>query len=351
MEVSEKFFGYNSLISAQDRVVGTTLPKIANIVGQIRAESSKSEQWRIVADHLQEFARKLSSPQSSINSYKLEVVTEVVVPYLSKLNGRYHVDQTRTRQLVEILGTLLHDDIQHPAIALNIIERVREEVRVSSSNYIFQSELLTLLNNTLAKQWRPILLDLRGFLQNIGGKLITVAVVTIVGWPIVLIAPLLMNTNKLLQIIQELEKHHQLSPTSTFHLIKIVAVMIVSAKLMAILQMYQSVGFMCGFISAICFIISSSDSLLKTTAPMLAPNAKGIDEVLGKLMNLDIQSVMKMVPGSTERTDHRVEDLNSTDRSSSTANSDGNEDYSTQPFSTLDPTGIRRRSFMHSHSE
>jgi hypothetical protein len=59
----------------------------------------------------------------------------------------------------------------HPCYTLTAIEDVIAEIR-SNQSYIWKSELQTLLENAVDKQWKPIILDHQIFLQSIGGKLV-----------------------------------------------------------------------------------------------------------------------------------------------------------------------------------
>jgi hypothetical protein len=299
---TEKFFGRNQMIPIRN-------PRAQQLIGNVtltirEIHSSQKSSWHHVADQLSEFRLNVEhSADQSIALYKMELLSETVLPYLNKLKGRFHTDDARSRQIQEIVGALNQINIPHPAVSLLAIEKVRDEIK-ANSGYFFSSELLTLLNNSLDKQWRPILQDYRCFLQDICGKMIAVTVITLIGWPMVLLAPLLLNAQKLLLMVNELEKHKRLSPTSIMLIIQIAAVIFILSKLMFILQAYQSIGYLCGFGSVVGYAISINESLMKSTAPMIIPNAALIDQLMSKVTTLDLRAVANALTSPSNHNDN-----------------------------------------------
>jgi hypothetical protein len=283
---SSKFYGHVDVVSVEDTRIRQISPKITDVVGHILLNAPENSPWRNVADRLIDWMQVINDQQIPVFEYQLEITNDVLVPYMSKLKGRFSSDPARCRQIIEILETLMHRDVPHPAVCLNHLDKIVDELRTANQNYVFNSELLNLLQQSQIKQWRPIVMDLRAFLQDIAGKLAGIAVITMIGWPMVILSPILLNTKKLMLMAEEFERHHRLSQESTMVLIKVGVLMVVLMKLLSVLEAYQSVGYCCGIFAALCMFVGSSENLIKTTAPLVAPNARLLDGLVQRLMVL-----------------------------------------------------------------
>lgn len=287
VDASPRFFGRNSIV-VDDARIRSLSTNLTDIMGHIMLSEPEQSPWRKVVERLVDWMQIVNDPTRNVYEYQIEITSEVIIPYLRKLQDRYSTDSSRSKQIMEVLETIMHDDIPHPAVCFQQLDKIVEEVKLANQSYFFSSELLTLLQQSQAKQWRPILMDLRGFLQDISGKLVAVAVLTIIGWPMIMLSPLLFNMKKIMNMIHEFERHQRISSESIMLLLQIVVVMLALMKILSILQVYQSIGYACGGLAAICILIASSDSLMKVTAPIVAPNARLLDQMVQRLMHLNI---------------------------------------------------------------
>lgn len=283
-----KFYGRFDIVQATDPLTAELIPQLLTAVDEVE---SGGEVWRSASKEIQEFTNRLLSQQAPFHRYQLEIMRNVVLPYVSKLRGRYHTDHTRASQVHAILSALSLPEDVHPAISLNLIEHVRYELSHSRSTFFFKSELLTLLTNELNVQWAPILNDMRVFLYDLGGKLTAIAVITIIGWPMVFLAPLLLYTRKILLMVKEFEQQHYLSRQSVFEVVKIVLIMLALSQLMSIITMYSSIGYLCGTGAVLSIAIASNKELMKAAVPFVAPNARLLDEIMTGVSRMDISAV------------------------------------------------------------
>jgi len=313
-----KFYGRFDLVKTTDPLAAELIPQLLTAVDEVE---NGGDVWRSTSKELQEFTNRLLSQHVPFHRYQLEMMRNVVLPYVSKLKGRYHTDHSRANQVHAILTALSLPEDVHPAISLNLIEQVRSELSLTQSSFFFKSELLILLSNELDVQWAPILNDMRVFLYDLGGKLTAIAVITVVGWPMVFLAPLLLYTRKILLMMKEFEQQHYLSRQSLFDLAKIVTVMFALSQLMSLITMYSSIGYLCGIGAMLSIFVASNKELMKMAVPFVAPNARLLDEIMTGVSRMDPTAVgnairhdhhhnAEYVPTAEEvRTDPRVEVL------------------------------------------
>jgi hypothetical protein len=215
-----------------------------------------------------------------------------------------------------------------------VVEAIKKEPT------LFKSELMTTLDNQLARQWQPIIADNRQLLQSLGVKLLGVGFMGVVGWPLVVMYPLFSHATKLLDVLKEWERMHKLSPQSIFEIVKVVVMMLVCFQLMSILQLYMSLGYMAVLVGGASVVMSQNDAMIKQYSPVISPHASAIDKFLLLLDSGDLTKVGTLIQGAATNltnehqnpltafpTSHRVEEIPDTDY-----NQNGDEDE-----------GVRRR--------
>lgn len=290
-----KYYGRSVIVPGNDPVFKQLIPTLIQTLQEIQQSKPMTipaAQWNAFTDEFKAFANLVANPHHPWRRYQLDIIADVLIPYLTKLKGRIHTDQSRTRQLLTILHALSLPDNPHPAVALNMLEAVKNSIKEQQS-YFFTSELMTSLDISLAKQWRPILSDLCIFLRNISGKLLFIGAMFAIGWPMIFLSPLLFYAKSLIGMIKELEQHRRLSAESLYVLFKVGIISFALTRLMVLFEMMSSLGYICLGSAVLCYGLTLENSLLKAAAPMIAPNIGTIDDIMQSLGRLDGDSILK----------------------------------------------------------
>eukprot|EP01039_Chlorochromonas_danica_P009382 gene9382-10362_t len=290
---ASKYYGSQELVqseSADSRLVVTNL---LYLKGELQAQKG----WERVNAELDKLITQLeatppASPSSALlYKYQMELLRQVVVPYLQKLKGRFHTDEKRQSQLLDVLYFVTNPPIHHPAEALLRLETVAEDIR--RQGFYFKSELLLALEGYLQTQWRPLIMVTQSLLRNMGSKLIGVGLIGVIGWPLAVLYPMLLTSQQLAQVVKELETKKTLSPSSLFCLGKLVVFVLVSLQLVRVLEAYLSVAYLAVIAAVICFTVSGSNDLIKVAVVPLAPYG----EILEASLTLSIDQLVAVMQG------------------------------------------------------
>lgn len=293
-----KFHGNALCVSHDDSSYKVAIQELIKIATELKKTNS-SNNWESTQNGLRDLVQRVADPNSQIQRYQVDLLNEVLIPYLKKQKGRYYTDAARVRQMNEIVYALSLSQQQHPAICLNILERVKTEISQNQS-YLWKSELLTVLETAVAKQWLPIVNDTRQFLIGVSGKLFVIGMVGVVGWPMALLSPMVYSAQKLLKAMEEWERRKQLSNETILECVKILVMVIVLMQLLSVLQVYAGMGRLCVALSVAGYLVAQSDDLVKSVAPVLAPHALVIDQVFTSLSQGDLATVMKTLAKTTQ---------------------------------------------------
>jgi len=118
-----------------------------------------------------------SSNQRLLRRFQLDLIREAVIPYIEKImEPRLSLDVKRFQQIHAVRYAIC--DIpylpgnDHPSHSLLAVDEIIEDVRRSSSSYLWPSNFLTTLEAAAKKQWDPILLSHSRLLQSVASYLL-----------------------------------------------------------------------------------------------------------------------------------------------------------------------------------
>ncbi|RYH05745.1 hypothetical protein EON65_43870, partial [archaeon] len=266
----------SKVLSSSQKLVKKNDPSIVTLKADLStciSQLKPSTDWNSVANEMERVLYKLETYQDPWQRYEVDLLREVVVPYIQKLKGRYFTDASRKKQISEMLYILSLTDLRHPAEALIMLDEVAYVIHHESrlKGHFFESELLIQLNSYLRKTWRPILIPTKDFLTSIGSMMLGLGLVGLIGWPLAVLYPLLSSTKQLSGIMRELEHKKSLSYSSLFQLAKLLAVSFAALQMVAVLQAYTSVSYTALIGAAACFVCAQSDELVKKLCVPLSP--------------------------------------------------------------------------------
>lgn len=340
-----KYYGSEVVVQKDSEVVQVVIRDLLYASADLKTNNAE---WTALMKELDEVVKRLETFPSPLFQYQLDLLRDVVVPYLQKLQGRFHTDQARQRQVLDVLYVSTLTSIRHPADALLLLDDLTARIRRSGgiTSFYFKSELLTVLEVYLDKKWRPLLMETRALLQNLGGKLLGVGLVGLIGWPLAVLCPLLMSSRQLTAVLKELETKRSLSPSSILLLVKLLAITFVALQLVSVLQTYAYIAHMALALAAACLLISANDNLMKRVMPALAPYA----DLLESGMSMSPEGLMAVIQGrgsghssapnaDTTFTSPRVEELSDEDDKEEVKQ----KEREREPEVMLDDTGIRKR--------
>lgn len=283
-----KYCGRAVVASSKDPDYKSVVQRLLSLTQDLQQNGSyrTDADWNAFFADLSAFTNHIVNPDIEIQRFQVDLISESLLPYITKLKGRFYTDKARVRQLSDIMYALTHSDKHHPAFTLLVLEQVRNDIQGKQS-YFWKSELLSILDTALAKQWRPILHDMKALLYDAAGKLIGFGLIGVIGWPLVLAGPILMNAEKLVKVVKEWETQHRMSPQSIFEVVKILVLMFALLQIMSIVRMYQSLGILSMVMGAAAFVVTMQESFLKQIAPMFATHAVVYERYLHTVNTLD----------------------------------------------------------------
>mmetsp|Transcript_13247 Transcript_13247/g.14341 ORF Transcript_13247/g.14341 Transcript_13247/m.14341 type:complete len:379 (+) Transcript_13247:76-1212(+) len=255
---------------------------------------NNEEKWKDFNQIAKDFLEHLKNPNYQLKQYQIDLIQDTVLSYLSSLNGRFHTDPSRVRQITDIMTAILiayNDD--HPAPCLLSLEKILKDV--NSGSYFFQSQLSGYLRNGIEKQWKPIISDNKVLFNNIGSKLLFFGLLGVIGWPIILLLPLMTHSQRLLQILNEFDHSKRVSAQSIYDLAKIAVMLFACFQLTSIMAAYVTFGYTASALGVLTLGVAQNDSLVKEFSPMIAQYAPAIDKVNQFLDSGDIRQLGQLL--------------------------------------------------------
>jgi hypothetical protein len=287
-----KFHGNALMVPHESPVYKIAQEELIKVTSELQKVSGGT--WETTGASLKGLVQKISDPNSRIQQYQIDLIREVLVPYLKKQRDRYFTDQARVRQLNEIIFALSLHGKQHPAISLNMLEKVKTEIQ-SNQSYLWKSELLTALETSLAKQWLPIVADTKQFLIDTSGKLFVLGMIGLIGWPIAFFSPIMYSSKKLMKAMEDWDRRKTFSNDTVIELVKVALMIMLLMQLVTVLQFYAALGQLLLAGSMGSFLIAQSEGTVKELSPVLAPQAYLIDQFFFHLSQGDMKAAMRVV--------------------------------------------------------
>ena len=360
-----KYYGRDIVMDHTHPTIDNSIHALKQVIEDILKMKSANSQWVQLKDALLRMISYLSDTNVSKKLYRVQILNEAVIPYLSTMKTNSFLDTARFQQIEYLLDILSDSDkiysmssditTLHPAITCQLIDKL--VIEINSKNYWRQSTLASKLQTAVMKQWTPILHDLRNALQNIGLRLTALGLVEVVGRPVVMMYPLWLLLREVLHLVKQIEHKQSISPTTVVTMVKAFLMLYVSSSLVSLLSMYQGMGYTCLALGGLTLMVSQSESHLKQFAPILSPHLTHIDDFLDKLTSIESIALRSFgMAQSSDISDHpRVEMLSesrglrsdhldvSTDPDISTDNKS-----SEQTEETFVSAGLRRRTVVSS---
>lgn len=376
-----KYYGKCDIVVKETVRVDSTIQKLVTISGQISKMSKSDKEWNELQTEVESLTHQIVSGAFPLERYRLDIIDDVVLPYLEEMRGRLHFDRARFDQMKRLIAVLTHNftDISpsntttvdvyipriHPANILFEVDKIAADI--NSKSTLWQSKLSKLLTTATRKQWQPIIMDTQVSLRTLGGNLLALGMVEVVGKPVMMLYPIYIVSVEALKLAKEFETSQHVTAQSILKILKIMIFILVGYQLMTILAMYTGLGYTCLAIGGASQIIAQSEELSKQAAPVLAPHLANIDLMFNQLHKLE-KVVLKgfyvahkgnngrnLIGSSGGRTDENVRYTGSRSPSRSPSHDypraeiveiddDGHEDSKRfSSSSPVDETNLRRR--------
>ena len=99
--VPMRYYGRNELILRSNPVVNTTIEKVIILTEHIHKLSRKNIEWNGLKEDLESVIERLtiSEEHDHLEKYKIEIINEVLIPYVDEIRGRTHFDKARFQQI------------------------------------------------------------------------------------------------------------------------------------------------------------------------------------------------------------------------------------------------------------
>jgi hypothetical protein len=289
--------------SEMTKMIARTDGRYSSLVRELeeftRNKINNESTWKDFSSVIADFVEHLNDPHYPVRVYQIELTKEIILPYLNSLKGRIHTDPVRHSQMTDIMTAILGCRTDsHPAYCLLSLETVLKDVK--SRSYFFQSELATVLERGVTKQWLPIIEENRVFLRNIGGKFVFLGLLGVVGWPVILLSPLLSHSKKLLTILKEFDHSGRISSQSVYQLGSILVMLLVCLQLTSIMSQYMTLGFVACGVGGGCLFIAQNDRLIKQFSPTISDVYPSINRLMSVVDNGDFSGVGDLLSGSNQ---------------------------------------------------
>jgi hypothetical protein len=274
----------------------------------------------------------------------LEILVDVILPYLEDMKGRFHIDQMRIEQIKSLLSVISHcvpvgkEDTapmeistvhgnlrgtpgpvvhrEHPGMhyfnfrvalvsynaAAEVLIKI-DDILLRVRSGIWASQLQKLLTAALNKQWRPIIFDNQRMFKNVGSKLVGLGIAELLGRPLLMLYPIYMVTMAAMKVVGELNTKKQPGPETYLQIIKGMLLLWGATRLMNVLSAFQGLGMSCLVFGCIAIIISVNDALTKVAAPIVAQHFVRIDGWVSRLSSFE-QNSFSALSGFILQTNH-----------------------------------------------
>jgi hypothetical protein len=173
------YYGQSVGLVVSDALVRSTSATVKDFTEKI--EGGNDQNWLSLKSKLITLVNQLDDERnlSCRRRYKLDLLNEAVVPYLLKMKSRISLEKSRFSQMEQLICLLSSTTDVHPSAILLEVDKILLEINKTGG--WFKSEMASLLEASVARQWRPMIADVRNSLWNIGGTLSVAGFVEVVG--------------------------------------------------------------------------------------------------------------------------------------------------------------------------
>ena len=296
----------------------TSLASLQEVTSKLARTSPLAAGWRQIDSDLCAVVDMMMI--RDVEMYKMNILVSIS-SYLHEIVGRHGkpIDPSRFQQVHQLLRALYNDDSSegagstsvhhHPARTLAELDGLLREIRDSARFNFSPSSLVQRLEAAITKEWRPITKTTQDALNSVGSKLLFLGLVETIGRPLVMLYPIYLVLNKVLEIVAKFEansipgsRRGEFRAKDATDLIKAALLLLVCSKLMSVLQMYSGVGTTCLAAGAAALFVASSESNTKAAVPLLAPYLYQIEQLVNRVSSIEGQAMsMLSTQGSPAR--------------------------------------------------
>ena len=95
-----RYYGRNEIIPFNDKSVSPVIEKIVSLSEDVVNICKRNPEWQSVKEDLELLAHKLMDEKVPMEKYRLEVISEAVLPYIEEMKARIlNVDKSRFMQV------------------------------------------------------------------------------------------------------------------------------------------------------------------------------------------------------------------------------------------------------------
>jgi hypothetical protein len=300
------YYGRSIIVNKYDPILTksiSTLRKLSNDCNRLSKNdrAKNKDSWKSLQQDLDYTINTFIDSNSSVSKYKLDILNEAVIPYISSMESSLSIEHFRYFHLSSLLALLSGDvsnnnnrDNQyqsHPSSTLIELESLVKDINRQSGFGLWPSRLGKYVEQAVQKQWQPIIQDNKRALSNIGGKLVCLGLVEIVGRPIIMLYPLYLVSQEVLQIVSDIqtpkEGNNKVSIKSIVNLIKAMVMLYASLQVLGVLAMYSGLGYSCLILGIVSCVISTKEDLIKIASPIISQYLKQFEALFDKLYKIE----------------------------------------------------------------
>ena len=303
------FLGRVLMIQNDKPLMQMTIKQLSTVLSGPLVTSTDND-WVELKRDVVKLITNLTVHKTNMPIYKLEMISEVMIPYLQKMSKstRISLSKSRFMQLRQLILVLEdhsgnHDIIPSAASSLLEVEAVYTSVVSESATNWFNSEFQSMLQLYLTRQWAPVLADNRRGLQSLASMLAVFGILQI-ALPLALLYPLYVLATQFLQLngtnnAGMISNRDQMSPLKWFLLVKSLGVVYLMSHLVALLSILPNVGSTSLFVAFVLGIISVDNNSLKKCSPLVAPHLVRIDHCLRCMQSLERSLLTRFASGAS----------------------------------------------------
>lgn len=161
------FYGRVNILTSNNEIVIQFLNEICIFIGDITHISERDHQWRQVRDRFESMRMKIISNNFYIEEYKLNILRNSILPALGNMSRKSLslIKYGHFQQAFSILcdprsaSQLNRQEIDHPSNTLLDLENLLGTMK--RGREWWNNDLLILLDQSIALEWRPLLSDTR----------------------------------------------------------------------------------------------------------------------------------------------------------------------------------------------
>ena len=157
MDVSTSvlYAGKVAVLPQQSKEVQSLIRGMEVAERSVSALAQRSDAWNKLYNRLNTISMLTLTAKIEYRYYQYILLSDVVLPYLTKMTSRLSLTPSRFRQLHQLLD--IATSSMSCALALQQVDALRNEVYLEGS--LWRSELGAALTNTSAALWQPIIQD------------------------------------------------------------------------------------------------------------------------------------------------------------------------------------------------